>query len=94
MAIGRFQSVKTSTHAAEEDDPARGRRQTALHGIVGFRAPSPTSKLFFQTFPNFGLFSPRISKDSFGGFVEFRRVAMDKNRQSPSPNFLPSPWAR
>jgi hypothetical protein len=92
MAIGRVQSVKISTHAAEEDDPpAVGVRP---HGIVGFRAPPPTSKLFFQTFPNFGLFSPRISKDSSGGFVGFQRVAMDKNRQSPSPNFLPSPWAR
>ena len=39
MAIGRVQSVKISTHAAEEDDPARGRRQAALHGIVGHRQP-------------------------------------------------------
>jgi hypothetical protein len=32
------------------------------------------SKEFLQAFPNFGLFSARISKGSFGGFVEFQSV--------------------
>jgi hypothetical protein len=40
---------------------------------------SPTSKLFCQAFPKFGLFSPRISKESFGVFVEFQGVTVDAN---------------
>jgi hypothetical protein len=46
----------------KEDDPARGRRQAAMHGIVGLRATA-NLQAFFQAFPNFGLFSPRISKE-------------------------------
>src|SRR5271154_2296005 len=56
MVIGRVQRVKISTHAAKEDDPARGRRQAALHGIVGFRAPPPTSKLCSKHFQISGCF--------------------------------------
>jgi hypothetical protein len=73
MAIGRVQSVKISTHAAEEDDPARGRGQGALHGIVGFRAPPPTSKLFF----NFKHFQMRavFSKDFQRFLWRFRGIS-------------------
>jgi hypothetical protein len=54
------------------------------------RARLPTSKLFSQTFPNFGLFSPRISKESFGGFVEFQGVRWMQTEKAPFPNFLSS----
>src|SRR5271156_6079226 len=33
---------------------------------------------FCQAFPNLGCFCPRISKDSFGGFVGFQRVTREK----------------
>jgi hypothetical protein len=54
------------------------------------RACLPTSKLFCQTFPNFGQFSPRISKESFGGFVEFQGVKVDATRKSALSKFLSS----
>jgi hypothetical protein len=34
------------------------------------------------------LFSPRIHKESFGGFVGFQRLAIDANQKGPLPNFL------
>jgi hypothetical protein len=34
-----------------------------------------------QAFPNFRLFSPNISKESFGGFVGYQRVAIDPNKK-------------
>jgi hypothetical protein len=37
---------------------------------------------FFQAFPNLSLFSPRISKESFGDFVGFQGVAKTQNRKS------------
>jgi hypothetical protein len=46
------------------------------------------SKPFFQGFPNLRLFSPNISKGSFGGLVEFQGVARVANRKSPFPNLF------
>jgi hypothetical protein len=54
------------------------------------------SKALWQAFPNLSCFSPRISKQSFGGFVEFQRVTRVKNSKRPSPNFfaaLASLWS-
>ena len=45
---------------------------------------------FCQAFPNLGCFCPRISKDSFGGFVGFQRVTRVPNPKCPSPNFFAS----
>jgi len=42
----------------------------------------------WQAFPKLRCFSPRISKESFGGFVEFQRVTKVKNPKRPSPNFF------
>jgi hypothetical protein len=72
MAIGRFQSVKTSTHAAEEDDPARGRRQTALHGIVGFRAPPPPPSFFSKHFQISGCFLQGFPKIPLAVLWDFK----------------------
>jgi hypothetical protein len=41
-------------------------------GSGGIKA---ASKLFLQAFPNFGLFPPSFSKESFGGFVGFQWLA-------------------
>jgi hypothetical protein len=63
------------------------RARSALRRERGERRPSvaraslPTCKLYCQTFPNFGLFSPRISKETFGGVVEFQGVTMEANRK-------------
>jgi hypothetical protein len=46
------------------------------------------SKPFFQAFPNLRLFSPNISKESFGGFVGFQGVARVANRKSAFPNLF------
>jgi hypothetical protein len=37
---------------------------------------------------------PSFSKDSFGGFVGFQRVALDPNRKIASPNYCPPNRAR
>jgi hypothetical protein len=79
MAIGRVQSVKISTHAAERRRP-RPRSASGRYAWDSWLRATANLQAFFQAFPNFGLFSPRISKDSFGGFVGFQMVAMDKNR--------------
>src|SRR5271170_526197 len=49
---------------------------------------------FWQAFPNLGCFCPRISKDSFGGFVGFQRVTRVPNPKCPPPNFFASAAAR
>jgi hypothetical protein len=56
----------------------------------GERRPSvtrarPRFQVFFQTFPNLGLFSSRISKESFG---DFKGLHIGANRKRPFPNFL------
>jgi len=43
---------------------------------------------FWQAFPNSGCFRPRISKDSFGGFVGFQWVTRAKNSKCLLPNFF------
>jgi hypothetical protein len=43
---------------------------------------------FLQAFPNSGCLSPRISKESFGGFTEFQKVTRVPNPKSPLPNFF------
>jgi hypothetical protein len=40
-------------------------------------AQLPLAPSFFQGFPNPSHFSPSFSKESFGGFVGFQRVATD-----------------
>jgi hypothetical protein len=47
------------------------------------------SKPFLQAFPNLGCFRPRISKDSFGGFLGFQWVTRGKN-----PKCVPSKFFR
>jgi hypothetical protein len=54
------------------------------------RAPSASSKLFLQAFPNLGCFAPSFSKHFLGGFVGFHWVASLPNPKCPSPNFRPS----
>src|SRR5271155_5963402 len=44
---------------------------------------------FLQAFPNLGCFAPRISKESFGGFVEFQRVTRAKNPSVYIQTFSP-----
>jgi hypothetical protein len=39
-----------------------------------------TAPSFCQAFPNLSCFSPSFSKDSFGGFVPFQCLAIDKNK--------------
>jgi hypothetical protein len=46
---------------------------------------------FFQAFPNFRLFSPNISKESFGGFVGFQGVTSPKSLNDVPPNFFVVP---
>jgi hypothetical protein len=46
---------------------------------------------FLQAFPNLACFCPSFSKQIFGGFVRFQRVASLKNPKCRSPNFLPLP---
>ena len=55
--------------------------------------PGPLAlQAFFQAFPNPSLFSPRISKEFFGGFVGFQGFAIDANPKCRPPNFFaPSP---
>jgi hypothetical protein len=71
MAIGRVQSAKISALAAEEDDPARGRRQAALHGIVGY-APPPTYKLFSRHFQLSGCFLQGFPKIPLAASWDFK----------------------
>jgi hypothetical protein len=47
-----------------------------------------TLQAFFQAFPNLRLFSPNISKESFGGFVGFQGVVRVANRKSAFPNLF------
>jgi hypothetical protein len=49
------------------------------------------SKAFLQAFPNLACFPPRISKESFGGFLGFQGVTRVKNPKCPSPNFFAAP---
>jgi hypothetical protein len=49
------------------------------------------SKAFWQAFPNPACFPPRISKESFAGFVGFQGVTRVKNTKCPSPNFFAAP---
>ena len=44
---------------------------------------------FWQAFPNLACFSPRISKESFGGFVGFQWVTRVKTQSVHPPNFSP-----
>jgi hypothetical protein len=44
-------------------------------------------KSFSQGFPNLALYSPNFSKESFGGFVGFQRLAIAEGSNSLSPNF-------
>jgi hypothetical protein len=46
---------------------------------------------FLPAFPNLRLFSPSFSKESFGGFVEFQRVARSQAIKYRFPNFSPPP---
>jgi hypothetical protein len=72
-------------------------RPPGTHLRTGVRPPS-----FLQVFPNFRLFAPNISKESFGGFVGYQRVAIDPNQivrfqiflPSRNPKKLPDPWTR
>jgi hypothetical protein len=41
------------------------------------RGASANLQVFFQTFPNFRLFSPSFFKEFFGGFVGFQGVAVE-----------------
>jgi hypothetical protein len=49
---------------------------------------SARRQAFFQAFPNLSLFSPRISKESFGDFVGFQGVAKTQNRKSALAKFF------
>jgi hypothetical protein len=44
-------------------------------------------KSFSQGFPNLALLFPNFSKESFGGFVGFQRLAIAEEPVSNSPNF-------
>jgi hypothetical protein len=49
-----------------------------VHGEqIAARGASANLQGSFQTFPNFRLFSPSFSKESFGGFVGIQGVAVE-----------------
>jgi len=58
------------------------------HGGASSREAAEPAKPFIPTFPNYRFFSPRNSKHSFGGFVEFQRVAIGAGPNFASPNFF------
>ena len=75
---------------AHEAKPLNNRIDRRRHGLepTDPRGPVSPPPSFLQAFPNFRLFSPNISKESFGGFVGFQGLAIDANRKCHSPNFL------
>jgi hypothetical protein len=79
---------------ANEWRAASRRASSVANGAPASRGRVPASKFFFQTFPNLGLFSPRISKESFGGFVGFQGVTHRCKPKAPFSKFFVSWRAR
>jgi hypothetical protein len=54
------------------------------------RAPSASSKLFLQTFPNLGCFAPSFSKDFFAVLCDFKGLQAFQTQSVPRQIFCPS----
>jgi hypothetical protein len=68
-----------------------GRARAALWGGREGGGTKAACQAFLQAFPNLACFRPSFSKQSFGRFVGFQRVASQKNLNDVSPNFCGSP---
>jgi hypothetical protein len=91
MGVGsvepRFVAWRTNGGPVPHCVAKRGERRSSV--------ARPTSKLFCQTFPNIGLFRPRISKDSFWQFYGISRgYSRCKPKKRPFQIFVFSPAPR